>query len=102
MALLFRAIGGGVTMIHCIWKASIYLFLVRSTQTEQLGEKTFGKSKCKTVTKNAVVTTSRVRHKILRSDERKLELLWLNAKCHVWRKPDSSCHLANTISMVKT
>jgi hypothetical protein len=28
-----------------------------------------------------------MRNKILRSDENKIELLGLNAKCHVWRKP---------------
>ena len=28
-----------------------------------------------------------MRHKILWSDETKIELFGLNAKCHVWRKP---------------
>ena len=28
-----------------------------------------------------------MRNKILWSDETKIELLGLNAKCHVWRKP---------------
>uniref|UniRef100_A0AAZ3Q7Q8 Transposase n=1 Tax=Oncorhynchus tshawytscha TaxID=74940 RepID=A0AAZ3Q7Q8_ONCTS len=30
-----------------------------------------------------------MRNKILWSDETKIELLGLNAKCHVWRKPDT-------------
>ena len=35
-----------------------------------------------------------MRSKILWSDETKIELFGLNAKCHIWRKPD-------TIPMVK-
>ena len=30
-----------------------------------------------------------MRNKILWSDETKIELFALNAKCHVWRKPDT-------------
>ncbi|KAL0203674.1 hypothetical protein M9458_001692, partial [Cirrhinus mrigala] len=42
-----------------------------------------------------------MRNKILWSDETKIELFGLNAKCHVWRKPDTAHHLANTIPTVK-
>ena len=31
--------------------------------------------------------TQAMRNKILGSDETKIELLGLNAKCHIWRKP---------------
>ena len=39
--------------------------------------------------------------KILWSDETKIELFGLNAKCHVWRKPGTAHHPANTIPTVK-
>uniref|UniRef100_A0AAQ4QMX9 Transposase Tc1-like domain-containing protein n=1 Tax=Gasterosteus aculeatus aculeatus TaxID=481459 RepID=A0AAQ4QMX9_GASAC len=42
-----------------------------------------------------------MRNKILGSDETKIELLPLNAKRHVWRKPGTAHHLANTIPTVK-
>jgi hypothetical protein len=42
-----------------------------------------------------------MRNKILWSDETKIELFGLNAKCHVRRKPDTAHHLANTIPNVK-
>ena len=42
-----------------------------------------------------------MRNKILWSDETKIELFVLNAKCHVWRKPGTTHHLANTILTVK-
>ena len=42
-----------------------------------------------------------VRNKILWSNETKIELFGLNATRHVWRKPGSAHHLANTIPMVK-
>uniref|UniRef100_A0AAQ4PT98 Transposase Tc1-like domain-containing protein n=1 Tax=Gasterosteus aculeatus aculeatus TaxID=481459 RepID=A0AAQ4PT98_GASAC len=42
-----------------------------------------------------------MRNKILSSDETKIELFALNAKCHVWRKPGTAHHLANTIPTVK-
>uniref|UniRef100_A0AAQ4R964 Transposase Tc1-like domain-containing protein n=1 Tax=Gasterosteus aculeatus aculeatus TaxID=481459 RepID=A0AAQ4R964_GASAC len=42
-----------------------------------------------------------MRNKILWSDETKIELFGLNAKCHVWRKPGTAHHLANTIPTVK-
>ena len=42
-----------------------------------------------------------MRNKILWSDETKIELLGLNDKHHVWRKPVTAHHLANTIPMVK-
>ena len=40
-------------------------------------------------------------NKILWSDETKIELFGLNAKPHVWRKPGTAHHLANTILSVK-
>ena len=42
-----------------------------------------------------------LRNKILWSDETKIELFGLNAKRHVWRKPGTAHHLANTIPTVK-
>jgi hypothetical protein len=42
-----------------------------------------------------------MRNKILLSDETKIELFALNAKRHVWRKPGTAYHLANTIPTVK-
>ena len=42
-----------------------------------------------------------MKNKILWSDETKIELFGLNAKCHIWRKPGTAHHLANTIPMVK-
>ncbi|KAK1794552.1 hypothetical protein P4O66_001278 [Electrophorus voltai] len=42
-----------------------------------------------------------MQNKILWSDETKIELFGLNAKRHVWRKPGTAHHLANTIPTVK-
>ncbi|KAG2468235.1 TCB1 transposase, partial [Polypterus senegalus] len=42
-----------------------------------------------------------MRNKILWSDETKIELFDVNARCHVWRKPGTAYHLANTIPTVK-
>ena len=42
-----------------------------------------------------------MRNKILWSDETKIELFGLNDKRHVWRKPGTAHHLANTIPTVK-
>jgi len=42
-----------------------------------------------------------MRNKILWSDETKIELFGPNSKCHVWRKPGTVHHLANTIPTVK-
>lgn len=42
-----------------------------------------------------------MRNKILWSDETKIELFGLNGKRHVWRKPGTTHHLANTIPTVK-
>ncbi|KAK3572521.1 hypothetical protein QTP86_034309 [Hemibagrus guttatus] len=42
-----------------------------------------------------------MRNKILWSDETKIELFGLNGKRHVWRKPGTAHHLANTIHTVK-
>ena len=45
--------------------------------------------------------TQTMRNKILWSDETKIELFGLNAKCHVWRKPGTAHHLANSLPTVK-
>ncbi|KAG2462272.1 TCB1 transposase, partial [Polypterus senegalus] len=42
-----------------------------------------------------------MRNKILWSDETKIELFDVNARRHVWRKPGTAHHQANTISTVK-
>ncbi|KAG2458162.1 TC1A transposase, partial [Polypterus senegalus] len=42
-----------------------------------------------------------MRNKILWSDETKIELFGVNARCHVWRKPGTAHHQANTIPTVK-
>ncbi|KAK3571159.1 hypothetical protein QTP86_003670 [Hemibagrus guttatus] len=42
-----------------------------------------------------------MRNKILWSDATKIELFGLNGKRHVWRKPGTAHHLANTIPTVK-
>ncbi|KAK3512401.1 hypothetical protein QTP70_008741 [Hemibagrus guttatus] len=42
-----------------------------------------------------------MRNKILWSEETKIELFGLNGKRHVWRKPGTARHLANTIPTVK-
>ncbi|KAK3508007.1 hypothetical protein QTP70_010146 [Hemibagrus guttatus] len=42
-----------------------------------------------------------MRNKILWSEETKIELFGLNGKRHVWRKPGTAHHLANTIPTVK-
>ena len=42
-----------------------------------------------------------MRNKILWSDETKIELFGLNVKRHIWRKPGTAHHLANTIPTVK-
>ncbi|KAK3565266.1 hypothetical protein QTP86_004271 [Hemibagrus guttatus] len=42
-----------------------------------------------------------MRNKILSSNETKIELFDLNGKRHVWRKPGTAHHLANTIPTVK-
>uniref|UniRef100_A0AAY4E3Z2 Uncharacterized protein n=1 Tax=Denticeps clupeoides TaxID=299321 RepID=A0AAY4E3Z2_9TELE len=38
---------------------------------------------------------------IIWSDETKMELFGVNAGCHIWRKPGTSHHQANTIPTVK-
>jgi hypothetical protein len=38
---------------------------------------------------------------MLWSDETKIELFGLNAKCHIWKKLGTAHHLANTIPTVK-
>ncbi|KAG2455796.1 TCB1 transposase, partial [Polypterus senegalus] len=42
-----------------------------------------------------------MRNKILWSDETKIELFGVNARRHVWRKPGTAYHQANTIPTVK-
>ncbi|KAG2458373.1 TCB1 transposase, partial [Polypterus senegalus] len=42
-----------------------------------------------------------MRNKILWSDETKIELFVVNARCHFWRKPGTAYHQANTIPTVK-
>ena len=42
-----------------------------------------------------------MRNKILWSDETKIELFGLNAKCHVWKKPGTAWKIPGTIPSVK-
>ncbi|KAG2465303.1 TCB1 transposase, partial [Polypterus senegalus] len=42
-----------------------------------------------------------MRNKILLSDETKIKLFGMNARSHVWRKPGTAHHQANTIPTVK-
>ena len=42
-----------------------------------------------------------MRNQMICSDETKIELFGLNAKRHIWRKPGTAHHLANTIPTVK-
>ena len=42
-----------------------------------------------------------MRNNILWSDETKIELFGVNARRHVWRKPGTAHHQANTIPTVK-
>ncbi|KAG2457186.1 TCB1 transposase, partial [Polypterus senegalus] len=42
-----------------------------------------------------------MRNTILWSDETKIELFGVNVRCHVWRKPGTAHHQANTIPTVK-
>ena len=42
-----------------------------------------------------------MRNMILWSDKTKIKLFGLNAKRHVWKKPGTAHHLANTIPTVK-
>ena len=42
-----------------------------------------------------------MRNKVLWSDETKIELFGVNARRHVWRKPGTAYHQANTIPTVK-
>ncbi|KAG2468594.1 TCB1 transposase, partial [Polypterus senegalus] len=42
-----------------------------------------------------------MRNKILWSDETKIELFGVNARRHIWRKPGTAHHQANTIPIVK-
>lgn len=42
-----------------------------------------------------------MRNKILWSDDTKIEFLGVNARFHIWRKPGTNHHQANTIPIVK-
>lgn len=42
-----------------------------------------------------------MRNKILWTDETKIRVFGLNAKCHAWRKPDTVHNLPNIIPAVK-
>ncbi|KAG2461527.1 TCB1 transposase, partial [Polypterus senegalus] len=52
-------------------------------------------------TKRHLKDSQIMRNKILWSDETKIELFGVNARRHVWRKPDTANHQANTIPIVK-
>ena len=56
---------------------------------------------CLEFAKRHLKDSQTMRNKILWSDETKIELFGLNAKRHVWRKPGTTHHLANTIPTVK-
>ncbi len=51
--------------------------------------------------KDSKIPRSKVTNKILWSDETKIELLGLNSKRYVWRKPGTAHHLYNTVPTVK-
>ncbi len=51
--------------------------------------------------KDSKIPRSKVTNKILWSDETKIELLGLNSKRYVWRKPGTAHHLSNTVPTVK-
>ncbi|KAG2468538.1 TCB1 transposase, partial [Polypterus senegalus] len=52
-------------------------------------------------TKRHLKDSQTMRNKILWSDETKIELFGVNARRHVWRKPGTAHHQANTIPTVK-
>uniref|UniRef100_A0A7N8X1Z3 Tc1-like transposase DDE domain-containing protein n=1 Tax=Mastacembelus armatus TaxID=205130 RepID=A0A7N8X1Z3_9TELE len=51
--------------------------------------------------KNHMKDSQTMRNKILWSDETKIELVGINSKRYVWRKPGTAHHLPNTIPTVK-
>ncbi|KAK1786617.1 hypothetical protein P4O66_003058 [Electrophorus voltai] len=59
------------------------------------------KTACLEFAKRHLKDSQTMRNKILWSDETKIEHFGLNAKRHVWRKPGTAHHLANTIATVK-
>ncbi|KAG2465684.1 TCB1 transposase, partial [Polypterus senegalus] len=52
-------------------------------------------------TKRHLKDSQTMRNKILWSDETKIEIFGVNARHHVWRKPGTAHHQANTIPTVK-
>ncbi|KAG2458149.1 TCB1 transposase, partial [Polypterus senegalus] len=56
---------------------------------------------CQEFAKRHLKDSQTMRNKILWSDETKIELFVVNARRHVWRKPDTAHHQANTIPIVK-
>ncbi|KAG2456434.1 TCB1 transposase, partial [Polypterus senegalus] len=56
---------------------------------------------CLEFAKRHLKDSQTMRNKILWSDETKIELFGVNARHHVWRKPGTAHHQANTIPTVK-
>ncbi|KAG2457190.1 TC1A transposase, partial [Polypterus senegalus] len=56
---------------------------------------------CLEFAKRHLKDSQTMRNKILLSDETKIELFGVNARCHVWRKPGTAHHQVNTIPTVK-
>ncbi|KAG2455932.1 TCB1 transposase, partial [Polypterus senegalus] len=56
---------------------------------------------CLEFTKKHLKDSQTMRNKILWSDETKIEFFGVNARRHVWRKPDTAHHQVNTIPTVK-
>ncbi|KAG2459777.1 TCB1 transposase, partial [Polypterus senegalus] len=56
---------------------------------------------CLEFAKRHLKDSQTMRNKILWSDETKIELFGVNARRHVWRKPGTAHHQANTIPTVK-
>ncbi|KAG2469896.1 TC1A transposase, partial [Polypterus senegalus] len=56
---------------------------------------------CLEFAKRHLKDSQTMRNKILWSDETKIELFGVNARCHIWRKPGTAHHQANTLPTVK-
>ncbi|KAG2470180.1 TC1A transposase, partial [Polypterus senegalus] len=56
---------------------------------------------CLEFAKRHLKVSQNMRNKILWSDETKIEVFGVNARRHVWRKPGTAHHQANTIPTVK-
>ncbi|KAG2459251.1 TCB1 transposase, partial [Polypterus senegalus] len=56
---------------------------------------------CLEFTKRHLKDSQTMRNKILWSDETKIELFGVNARRHIWRKPGTAHHQANTIPTLK-